>query len=538
MNAMSEVIHLGEPAEFFAPVNSDLIDSLVGQYRSMHNRVCEVANIMTGEIAGAVSYFFEGNGQDSRYGSPSVEKIFQKDGAISALNSAYWSKAMHLTDVLNYMPQKRRDEWNKSITEKTCPEFEEKTVRDTLLSMLNMRSQFFAERVDGIFRGLSGEHVTNSPAAFGKRMIIARVLTSYNTSDHSTCGLINDLRCVIAKFMGRDEPGYSASQTLVNVLKGRWGEWVSIDGGALKIRLYKKGTAHLEVHPDMAWRLNATLAHLYPTAIPPEFRQKPKRRAKEIDLILRPLPFSVIDLIAGLRSVSKRLEPSWPERYIAVPNAWRFDCGTRDKHAEAEAEKVLASIGAVKVNGDYFQFGYPADEVLDEIVASGCIPDQKAFQFYPTPEALAMKAVSLAEIEHGHTCLEPSAGTGALADLMPMDRTTCVEISELHHKILAAKGFKAVWNDFLPWADVRATEGKSFDRVIMNPPFDRGQWKAHLEAAASLVAKSGRLVLILPSGAKSSTTLPGFSLEWHGPFDNAFSGTSVSVVILVADRAA
>ena len=70
MGSMSEIIGFDSPGEFFAPVSSDLIDSLVAQYGSMRTRIDEVADIMVGEIAGAVSYFFEGNGRDSRYGSP------------------------------------------------------------------------------------------------------------------------------------------------------------------------------------------------------------------------------------------------------------------------------------------------------------------------------------------------------------------------------------------------------------------------------------------------------------------------------------
>ena len=39
----------------------------------------------------------------------------------------------------------------------------------------------------------------------------------------------------------------------------------------------QKGTAHFEIHPDMAWKLNCVLASMHPMAIPAEFRQKPKQ---------------------------------------------------------------------------------------------------------------------------------------------------------------------------------------------------------------------------------------------------------------------
>lgn len=69
----------------------------------------------------------------------------------------------------------------------------------------------------------------------------------------------------------------------------------------------------------------------------------------------------------------------------------------------------------------------------------------------------------------------------------------------------------------------------------MNPPFDRGQWRAHVERAASrLACKGSRLVAILPTSAVNAKDLLfGWSLTWSEPI--AFAGTSIEVVILVAE---
>ena len=131
----------------------------------------------------------------------SAAQMFGKEGAVAALDAAYWAKAMALTDVYDAMPQKRREEWNEAIREHKTPAFEEETVRATLEDLLMSRSRFFAERVDGIFRALSGEHVTNAPQGFGKRMILTGITSHYYA--HERVGYINDLRAVIARFMGR-----------------------------------------------------------------------------------------------------------------------------------------------------------------------------------------------------------------------------------------------------------------------------------------------------------------------------------------------
>jgi hypothetical protein len=342
---------------------------------------------------------------------------------------------------------------------------------------------------------------------------------------------------VIAKFMGRDEPGYSVSDGLITALRGRWGEWVNVDGGALKIRLYKKGTAHIEVHPDMAWRLNQILSHLYPLAIPPEFRTKPKKKPKEVQIIQRPLSFAVVHVLSGMKQAVRHIkqEGNWrqPVRHEKIHNALEFGhYGALDKHVGAEVRTVMESIGGVRVD-NYWQFDYSPFDVLSEIVASGCVPDQKAHQFYPTPEKLAKIAVEWAGITEECSVLEPSAGQGGIADLLPKERTTCVEISGLHRQILESKGHKVIWSDFLPWAQERY---KTFDRIVMNPPFSEGRAKAHLEAAAGLLKPGGCIVAILPASFKDKDILPGWKVEWSAIHSGEFAGTSVSVVMLRGER--
>ena len=530
--------------EFFALSSTDMVDGLVGQYRQARERIAAVAQFAEGDTCKAViDYFLSGNANEDRGRlsmQTSAAQMFQEDGAVAALNAAYWSKALNLTDVYDAMPQARREEWNKVIREQTAPEFEETVVRDTLVGLLNSRAKFLAERVDGIFRALSGEHVTNSPGAFRNRMIVANLVTSYGTTAWERVGFINDLRCVIAKFMGREEPKWDASSSVVDFARReRRGEWVTLDGGALRLRAYKCGTAHLEVHPDMAWRLNCVLAHLHPLAIPPEFRAKPKKQSKSFVMMGRPLPFAVVALLASMEKAYVFTENTGPDawrnkyRRSEIKNAVQFHSGAVSP-ARKEAERVLAYLGGVKVNnergGEYFEFDFHPGDAIKEVAASGCLPDQKAHQYYPTPEGLAQVAVDMAQIGPHHECLEPSAGTGSLADLMPKTVTTCVEISPLHCKVLEAKGFNVAQSDFLKWESAY-----KFDRIVMNPPFASGRWQLHIEHAVSLLRKGGRLVAILPASAKNKDVLPGLKKTWSRVFENEFAGTSVDVVILLAE---
>ncbi|MFZ3001613.1 MAG: DUF4942 domain-containing protein [Undibacterium umbellatum] len=518
---MTDFIIVDDATLFFAPVSSDLIDGLLGQYNSMRQRITHFAGMIEGELSAAMEYFLDGNGDEHNRFKPSVQKLFNPAGAIAALNAAYWSKTLAMTDVLSVMPQKRRDEWNKTISEMTAPDFTAEAVRPTISDLLASRQKFFAERVEGIFRGLSGEHVTNSPAGFSKRMIVGYVTSEWSTNT-SRAGLINDLRAVIAKFMGRDEPKWNATSEIVSIARQRHGEWLILDGGALKLRCYLKGTAHLEVHPDMAWRLNQVLHSLYPKAIPAQFRKKPARKDKHYQLIQRPLPFTVIEVLQGLK----------PDRHnqFVFHLAYQYQSSTQ---ARTEAIKVLQFLGGVVNRKGEIEFDYRLDRVLNDVIAAGCLPDRTAFQYFPTPKEMAEDAAAALDIHEGDWCLEPSAGQGNLAMHLPKERTRCIEISKLHAQILTEKGFDTLQIDFLEYA---RTTTERFDKVLMNPPFSDGRALAHLEAAASLVKPQGGMVAILPLSMNGKEVLPGWGLEWLRTYNNEFAGTGVSVVMLRACR--
>lgn len=518
----------------FLPSNMDWVDSLVARYRSDRQHVERLAEAMKAPFAlSALGYFLEAS-TDRHHGSRLyADKMFNVAPAIAVLNAHYWSKAIQQTDVMEIMPQARRDEWHTLIREKKCPDFEDQVVRDTLGDLLASRHRFFAEKVDGIFKGLSGDHVTNQPQGFYKRMIIARVFNEWGGTEYRKSGVIHDLRAVVARLEGREEPAPGSTETILKAARVQSGEWVFFDGNRMKVRAYQVGTAHIEVHPEVAVKLNIVLASIYPAAIPPKFRQRNSKPLKDWKVFDRPLPSAVLKVLMTATQAYRYEKPAnhWKEQRVNIQHAVTLSRES-DKHALAEAEGILFAIGGVKV-AQHYQFDYDALPVIQGIVISGAMPDKKAHQFYPTPRKLAEKAVALANACIEHTCLEPSAGTGNMADVMRehgAENITCVEISEIHAAVLEAKGYTTKRRDFLS-----ITPNRKFDRIVMNPPFDQGRWQAHVKHAAMFLAPKGRLVAILPYGARNADPLPGWRCEWHGPYDNEFADASVSVVILIAE---
>lgn len=547
--------------QFYAPVQHDALTGLVSRYEADKAGIRELHDYLFGEGKGsqAVNYFLRGNDSEGRH-APSVESMFGLDGALSQLDADYWSKVMQQTGMMEEMPQPRRKQWHTVLNawkergykrgakpELDMPEFNLDNVRATIQGLVARRSDFLAERVDGIFQNLSPFHKTNVAEGFSKRMIINYVFRDSGYLDHHRADTIHDLRVVIGKFMGRDDICRSTTERILKASNQYpyVGQWQELDGGALRIRTYKVGTAHLEVHPDMAWRLNCILAHLHPTAIPSSFREPPKKRKRtgygSTAVHDRPLPGAVVSALSNLEphyNFVRNLRGDYDK--VRVRNAYSFRFAyTVPAAVRRETEDVLTSIGGVLITPErgchYWQFDYCPKETLDHIVASGCVPDMKAHQFYPTPETVASRLVDWLKIGDDETACEPEAGQAGIAQFLPKDRTTCVEISELHCTILQAMGFETHQADSLAWSPAQ-----KFDVVAMNPPYSEGRWQAHLQNATRFIKETGRIGAVLPLSARKQAIdlLPGFDLEFSQPIDNAFAGTSISVVLLKATRKA
>lgn len=560
------VIHGEIIDQFYAPVQFDGLSMLVSEYDRTKARIIEVHDLITQEkVSGVMGFFFSGNSSD-QYGhsallrhTSSFSEIFQLEGALNDLTATYWARALSHTDLMDHMPQERRTQWHNILNawrapkykrgenpEMDMPEFNLDNLRATLEGLMARRAEFLAERIDGIFRALSRTHVTNSPEAFNKLMIMSGMYTEFGSSDHTREGYVHDLRVVVAKFMGRDEPDRSTTSQILNLARAKRGEWLEIDGGSLRLRGYKVGTCHLEVHPDMAWRLNGILAYLYPAAIPESFRKRPSRPKANGFTSKALYERSISNAVASVLSSMEThfyLVPStnWRQQYdrVKVRNSLTVRSGSREhsKHLMSEVDSIMSMLGGVLTKCEthkhltYWQFDYDPLDVVKEVAAVGHVPDHRSHQFYPTPREVGQQLVDWLDIQQHETVSEPSAGQGGIADLLPKDRTLCVEISPLHCQILRQKGHTVIEADFLSW-----NPGTRFNVIAMNPPFSELRWQKHLSYAGTLVENGGRIGAVLPLSAKSQAAdlLPGFELEFSAPINNAFEGTSISVVLLKA----
>lgn len=161
---------------------------------------------------------------------------------------------------------------------------------------------------------------------------------------------------------------------------------------------------------------------------------------------------------------------------------------------------------------------------------------------FPTPPELARRVGELADVK-GRTVLEPSAGTGALADVARDlgGDVLCVEPDTACLLALRKKGHRVVPDDIMHHPSGH------FERVVMNPPFSGGRDVAHvLHVYRELLAPGGRLVAIVSAGARfrrdsDSETLRTLVAR-HGTIEDLpegsfkSAGTSVRTCLVVLDK--
>lgn len=256
------------------------LDALLAEYRQSKAEIERIAAYVADKKSSVMPYFLSGMFVTHRRMEFTANQLFDGRAAIGALNAAFWDRALKLTDVLDVMPAKMRNEWCEQIRHHQTPAFDTDTVRATLQTLVLNRKEFFADRVEGVFLNLSDVHLTNCPEGFYRRMVIRHVLDGWKQVSRERVSYLHDLRCVIARFSGRPDPTYQDTYAAVDGIhtERRYGVWHDFDGG-FRLRLHKVGTAHLEVAPDMADRLNGVLAWRNPHAIPAWFRQARKSRS-------------------------------------------------------------------------------------------------------------------------------------------------------------------------------------------------------------------------------------------------------------------
>ncbi len=188
----------------------------------------------------------------------------------------------------------------------------------------------------------------------------------------------------------------------------------------------------------------------------------------------------------------------------------------------------------------------PAEPVANDIEAMRAslkagVQIAVAPQLFPTPPAIAERMAQLADLEPGQRVLEPSAGTGNLVEAIrkaePAARMEVLELNMALADGLASKfkGQPILCGDFLVKTEFEL--GGKFDRIVMNPPFEKGSDIKHILRARELLKPGGMLVAICAGGPRQAEKLEHLADYWEPLPENTFAGTGVRTVLLTMSAA-
>lgn len=187
-------------------------------------------------------------------------------------------------------------------------------------------------------------------------------------------------------------------------------------------------------------------------------------------------------------------------------------------------------------------FDRPASDRVDEIILTGEVEVPKdEFNYFPTPPDVVVRLIQLAHIEPGMRVMEPSAGTGAIADavaaIVGRNGVYCIEMMERNFNTLDDKGYEVLMADF-----TLQDPNPIYDRIVMNPPFAKQADIRHVNHALKFLRPDGLLVSVMSASVvwRDNKLTQGFRdliRERGGDIkalpDGAFkqSGTMVRTVI-------
>ena len=180
-----------------------------------------------------------------------------------------------------------------------------------------------------------------------------------------------------------------------------------------------------------------------------------------------------------------------------------------DRKLYLDVNKVLERIGG-KWNRKAKAHVFDNDPIqrLRSVIETGTVNPKVKTGYFNTPREVITKMIGLADLHLDQRILEPSAGQGHIADMIvdylsngnmeDVNISLCETLPE-NTTILKEKGYYPEGN-FFEFAEHCKENKIYFDRILMNPPFEKQADIDHVTTAYNLLADNGILVAIMSSG--------------------------------------
>ena len=212
--------------------------------------------------------------------APSLLKVYGRDTLLNdllkspdtlkkRLDAELWDVLFKASGVRSFMDAEARANFQKARDALDVAPLTADNLKATFRRLYEDRDEMFANGVENLFRKLSWAHKTNSPIAFGQKIIL-RVRSYIATSgiDPSVANVLDDLVRAICVLNEIPEPDHRngmfriLDEAMSSTARGEW------SGEFFTVRWFKNGMGHI-LFPSLELpnRLNKVLSARYPSAL-------------------------------------------------------------------------------------------------------------------------------------------------------------------------------------------------------------------------------------------------------------------------------
>jgi len=195
---------------------------------------------------------------------------------------------------------------------------------------------------------------------------------------------------------------------------------------------------------------------------------------------------------------------------LGVLSRCEADGNTLRLPEQLERKQYLAVNKVIEAAGGKWQrgrqvhvFERPAADAMEQVLLTGEVTVPQDFGYYPTPPRIVARMLEQTRVRMHLRFLEPSAGQGAIArgvavygpvDCIELLPDNCAKLTEMLDDHVNY-GFTVRQADFLTIAP-----DPVYDRVVMNPPFEKRADIHHVRHALKFLKPDGLLVSIMSAG--------------------------------------
>lgn len=189
--------------------------------------------------------------------------------AIASVDAALWDHLLERSGLRTFLDNQARREWDEQIEKNATVPLTEENIRATFARLHSQRGEFFERGVVQLFRDLSWDYKTNTPLAFGKKIIVTYVVDGDGRpGGHRRSGSVNDLERAFYVLDGKPEPDHRSS--IVNRLWQREPRHAPVETPYFVLKTFQNGNGHVTFTGrglELVDELNRILARHFPNAL-------------------------------------------------------------------------------------------------------------------------------------------------------------------------------------------------------------------------------------------------------------------------------